>query len=272
MFLKILNRLLPALLNNYQGKRANQDFFERLYKLGLKGMQIGGGTSPESSGEAEALYYIKQKLHGVDSPVLFDVGANVGHYTQLLDMVFGKACRIYAFEPSARNFGYLQEAISNLSQVQPVQAGMGGSNSEMRLFSNEKKSGLSSVYNRRLDHLNISLEDSEWITILTIDGFCHEKNIQYIDFLKLDVEGHEFEILNGAREMLQGKKIRFIQFEFGGCNIDSRTFFQDFFYLLTPCYNLYRIVQDGLYPINRYKEIYEVFTTTNFLAELRQQD
>ncbi len=67
--------------------------------------------------------------------------------------------------------------------------------------------------------------------------------------------------------MLGSGAVDFIQFEFGGCNIDSRTYFQDFYYLLNDRYKISRILKDGLYPISRYKEMYEAFTTTNYLAE-----
>jgi len=67
--------------------------------------------------------------------------------------------------------------------------------------------------------------------------------------------------------MLHSGSIDFIQFEFGGCNIDSRTYFQDFYYLLKDNYKIYRIVKDGIYPINQYREMYEAFITTNYLAE-----
>ena len=65
------------------------------------------------------------------------------------------------------------------------------------------------------------------------------------------------------------KKIKFIQFEFGSCNIDSKTYFQDFWYLLKDNYNIYRIVKDGITPIIKYKETSEIFTTINYLAELK---
>lgn len=42
------------------------------------------------------------------------------------------------------------------------------------------------------------------------------------------VEGHELDVLAGAEEAL--KSVQLVQFEFGGCNIDTRTYFQDFFY------------------------------------------
>jgi hypothetical protein len=57
-----------------------------------------------------------------------------------------------------------------------------------------------------------------------------------------------------------------IQFEFGGCNIDSRTYFKDFYELLSLKYRLFRLTVDGMVPIDRYHERHEQFTTTNFIA------
>ena len=125
---------------------------------------------------------------------------------------------------------------------------------------------MASLYNRNLEYRNISFNLSEEITITTIDDFCVSQNILKIDFLKLDVEGHELNILLGAKNMLDSDKIKFIQFEFGGCNIDSRTYFKDFFTLLNGKYRIYRILQDGLLEIGYYRETLEIFTTTNFFA------
>jgi hypothetical protein len=83
----------------------------------------------------------------------------------------------------------------------------------------------------------------------------------------LDIEGHELNALKGAKEMINKNAIDFIQFEFGGCNIDSRTYFQDFFYLLKNKFKIYRILTDGLFEIVEYKETHEVFITVNYLAE-----
>ena len=49
-----------------------------------------------------------------------------------------------------------------------------------------------------------------------------------IDFFKIDVEGHEMDVLKGIGDKISN--IKLIQFEFGGCNIDTRCFFQDFWY------------------------------------------
>lgn len=130
-------------------------------------------------------------------------------------------------------------------------------------------SGLASVYKRKLDHLGYYLNKLEKVKMSTIDIYCKENNIDRIHFLKFDIEGHELNALNGANKMLKDKKIDIIQFEFGGCNIDSRTFFRDFFYLLKDNYTIYRILKDGLFEISKYKEQYEIFDTINYLAILK---
>jgi hypothetical protein len=114
------------------------------------------------------------------------------------------------------------------------------------------------------------MRHTEEITLKKLDDFCDDKGIEYISLLKLDVEGHEFRVLKGAENLVSSSSIDLIQFEFGGCNIDSRTYFQDFFYLLNPCYKIYRILKDGIIAIEDYKETCEVFTTTNYLAISRK--
>jgi len=174
---------------------------------------------------------------------------------------------IYAFEPSNKTFNKLKTNLADLTKLKLHNFGLGNENTKITLYTNSDESGLASVYKRRLDHFNIDMNKSEDIVIKTLDAFCDENRIQHVHFLKLDVEGHELKVLEGAKKMLHSGSIDFIQFEFGGCNIDSRTYFQDFYYLLKDNYKIYRIVKDGLYHINQYREMYEAFITTNYLAE-----
>jgi len=98
------------------------------------------------------------------------------------------------------------------------------------------------------------------------DYWKSELGSENIDFVKLDIEGHELDALNGFGEAL--KFINVIQFEFGGCNIDTRTFWQDFWYFFTENnFDLYRITPFGKIKITKYRELDEFFSTTNFLAK-----
>ncbi len=264
-FLKSLRTLLSPLA----GKKKHQALFESLHAIALQGMNIGGGAGAHKSGETHAIRYVKSQLPQ-GQLTLFDVGANVGLYTKLLLDFFGDTATIHSFEPSARTFEKLKGNLSG-DRVKPFNFGFGETDSKITLYSNQEGSTLASVYPRNLEHAGIAMGETEEITLRSIDSFCTEYGIHHIDFLKIDVEGHEISVLKGAETLLKQGNIHFIQFEFGGCNIDSRTYFQDFYTLFKDDYHMYRIVKDGLYPIQNYHEHYEAFTTTNYLVELKKE-
>jgi len=249
------------------GKTKYQPLFEGMLKASLKGMNIGGGSESHLSGERLVVQYIHQRIGNVNDIVIFDVGANVGSYSLMLNEVFGTSANILSFEPSKKTSQKFVTNANGRSNIILYNLGFSNMNAGDILYSNADESGIASVHKRRLDHFNIEMNRSEPIALRTLDSFCSEKGINHIHFLKLDVEGHELKVLEGAKNLLASKSIDFIQFEFGGCNIDSNTFFQDFYYLLKDNYCISRILQDGLYPIGEYKEIYEAFLTTNYLAE-----
>ncbi len=229
-------------------------------------MNFGYGALVEKSGEVFAMNYIKGKLNA--RAIIFDVGANTGDFADEILKTFNNNLTLHCFEPSHKTFEQLTSRIKN-SAVQFHNLGIGDVNGEKDLFSHSEFSGLSSVYDRRLGHHQLEMKKSETILMITIDDFCKKNHITQIDFLKLDIEGHELSALQGAGEMIKNGNIKFIQFEFGGTNIDSRTYFQDFWYLLYEKYHIYRIVKNGLRPVTKYNEGLEIFITINYLAELK---
>jgi FkbM family methyltransferase len=268
MIVKILRKLLTPLY----GKEKYQPLFETLYGMSLTGMNIGGGTNVSDSGELNVLHYIKGRIGTRDQTnpgIFFDVGANVGDYSLLLHEVFGDGAQIHSFEPSAKTYERLVHNLEGKVNGFRHNFGLGDIDIRTTLYTNAEGSGLASVYKRKLDHFNIDMNLVEEIEIRSLDSFCRDHKISNILFLKLDVEGHEKKVLDGAKEMIDDGKIDFIQFEFGGTDIDSRTFFRDFYYLLNDRYKIYRIVKDGIYPVQRYGEVYESFLPTNYLAERR---
>jgi FkbM family methyltransferase len=149
--------------------------------------------------------------------------------------------------------------------------GLSDREGEAILHSPGEGSKLSSLHDTRtrLTRVGASAVLDEPVVVTTLDRFCADEGLERIHFLKLDVEGHELSVLRGASTMLDAGRVNAIQFEFGCADLESRTFFRDFFYLLSGRYRLYRVLQNGLYPIDRYKETYEVFKrATNYLALL----
>lgn len=252
------------------GRVKLQHFFERLHRFSLSGMNFGGGDDVQSSGEIQVIKYLVQHVDRSVIPVVFDVGANIGNYSLEVLSVFGKDVRLYCFEPSTAAFTELAENISNYENVKAYNFGLGEKNETATLYSNSPGSGLGSVFARRLNHFCIEFKYKEEIELRRLDDFCNEKGISHINMLKLDVEGNELSVLKGAKQLIDLHSIDLIQFEFGGSNIDSKTYFQDFFYFLNPNYRIHRVLRNGVVPIDKYKETYEIFITTNYLAVSRR--
>ncbi len=232
---------------------------------GLMGIGAGGGV--ESSGEGVVLDLLKQRFQA--PYCIFDVGSNQGQYLSvLLRSLPSGSATIHCFEPSDWTFNNLHKGFGHVQDVHLNHLALGQAPGKGILYSDSDGSGLASLSQRRLDHFNIHFQQSETVKINTLDHYCLEKSVDRIHLLKIDVEGHELDVLAGASQMFQRQAIDLVTFEFGGCNIDTRSFFQDFYYFFqSQKMDLARITPSGyLYPIKAYREILEQFRTTNFVA------
>ncbi|AWV99686.1 FkbM family methyltransferase [Arcticibacterium luteifluviistationis] len=260
----MLSEFFTQLLSFSFGKKSFQAFYKKLYSLSLRGMNYG----IVDSGEENVLKILSLELSKSNVPlVLFDIGANVGTYTQTLLKNFPKNSRIFSFEPSKKTFQELKKNIG-AEEINLFNVGLGERPESINLYSTDNNSTLASAYQRTSDEnetLNI-----EKIEIITLDNFCQDNNIDNIDFMKVDVEGYEINVFKGASESLSNKIIKTIQFEFGGTQIQARVFLKDFYDLLSPNYILFRILKDGLEPIEKYNERLENFNYSNYLAILKK--
>jgi FkbM family methyltransferase len=250
-----------------------QRALDRVHEWALRGLGFGSGGSLARSGELDALGHVRRRLArrgGSGTPVVFDVGAHEGRYALAVRRAFEGRVSVFAFEPSPAAFERLARNVASDAAIRVFPFGLGRLDEERTLHADRPGSGLGSVHRRRLDHLGLRSDPLEGVRLRRLDDVCAETGVERIDLLKLDVEGHELEALAGARRMLEEGRIDFLAFEFGGCNVDSRTYFQDFFYLLDPRYRIHRVLRGGLRPVPKYLERHEVFLTTNYLAERRE--
>jgi FkbM family methyltransferase len=211
-----------------------------------------GPSLPATTGELNVVDVAARRA-GPREPVIFDVGANVGAYaTGVLERLGGRV-QLYCFEPSSEACERLMSSVGRRAKI--FRLALGERDGTVPLYFDSPGSPIGSLFQRHQEHLETHSDD-----------VCQEAGVNRIDLLKLDVEGNELNVLTGARGLLADGAIEMIQFEFGGCNVESRTFLRDFFDLLTPAYRIHRIVKDGLVSVDRYREEDEIFVTVNYVA------
>jgi FkbM family methyltransferase len=139
----------------------------------------------------------------------FDVGANFGYYSCL----FAKAgATVHGFEPLPSNFLLNQETVklNRLeAEILTNNIGLGASPGEFTIFSFE---GLS---NGHASATTLGRQDARphICKITTLDEYCDKARIKKIDFMKMDIEGHELECLKGGATILSGLGAPIIHFE-----------------------------------------------------------
>ena len=258
--------------NVLMGTMRTQRFWAYLHNVSLQGMSVGTGSHVAESGERFVLDDMRERALPGETLTVFDVGANRGDYAVAALDVLGDAASVHCFEPSATAFHELEERMGAQSGVVLVNKGMSDEPGVRPMFADTAGSPLGSLYERELVHLQIDVRQTEHVELTTVDDYASDFDVEQIDLLKLDAEGHELHVLRGAAHLLDTGRIGVVQFEFGGTNIDSRTFLRDFYDLLEPRYSLHRVVANGLQPLGAYRETYEVFTTTNFIAIRRHAE
>ncbi|MCJ0764501.1 FkbM family methyltransferase [Variovorax terrae] len=199
-------------------------------------------------------------------PVLaVDMGGHSGTYTRELKRLFPHL-PIHIFEPSTANIAKLKARHGNDKTIVINPCAISDTNGFTSFYSDKPGSGLGSLHKRKLDHYGMPFDVEEQVRTVRFDEYWIQVLDRCtIDILKMDIEGHELCALSAFGDALSATKV--LQFEFGGTNIDSRTYFQDFFYLFSEAgFDLHRITPIGLEKITRYREADEFFFTINYLA------
>lgn len=223
------------------------------------------------NGEENFLNAVTQYLKNlkVGAIEIFDVGANRGEYSKILQSkLTGNEinARLHLFEPTTSCFDMLKESFGREPHLFLNQVAVSNTAGFAKIYFDQESSALASLHQRNLAALGVTLSHSETVETVRMDAYIQSKNIQHIHLLKIDIEGHELAALDGMGEYLSGDFIDFLQFEYGGANLDSKTSLMELYALFEARgFVIGKIMPRGI-EIRPYQPWMENFQYANYVA------
>lgn len=125
--------------------------------------------------------------------VIIDIGANIGYYSIYFSRLTGSNGKVYAFEPTK---GFNDILVRNLKEnaitnVTPFLQGFSDRKQTLEIKIDDSSATIHQPINEYVRY-------TEKIDLTTVDSFVAENNIDKIDFIKIDIDGHEPFVLEGA--------------------------------------------------------------------------
>ena len=247
------------------GRKKMQFFNDIVLSLALNAKGYKNYGSFKKTGEKNFINKINNDLF-----LCIDIGANVGKYTKLL--LTETKSKIISFEPLPLAFKDLQKIEQdNPERLKVYNYAIGEKDETLELnYSNEKSEKASFLENlNELSFYDFKNNQKIKTKVYCLDTFfSNNPNLlsENIDLVKIDTEGFEFEVLKGAKKMLEQNPPKYIQIEFNWHQLFKGQTIYNFSKFLHQ-YDLYQILPYGndLIKINPSRPESNIFHLTNFV-------
>jgi FkbM family methyltransferase len=137
-----------------------------------------------------------ERLARSTTPVALDVGANLGYYALLIATAAGGRSATHAFEPNPITASFLRAsvALNGLQSISVVEAAIGAAAGEAWLAAGQRP---------ELDRIDSVAATGTHVQVQSLDEYVKHSAVGPVDFIKLDVEGHELAALEGGRALFE---------------------------------------------------------------------
>mgnify|MGYP000536411629 CR=1 FL=1 len=155
------------------------------------------------------LIFDLKRLIIAKSPVILDVGANIGQIALELADEYPMS-QIHACEPNKETIDGLIKNTKNVRQIICHRVALGSETGEanMHLYEGTVNNSLKAISGQ-------GSRGSECVSVTTLDAFCKAQEIEKIDYLKIDTEGFDLEVVQGGLELFKEKRILVLLAEVG---------------------------------------------------------
>ena len=211
------------------------------------------------------LWVLERVAVSADIKTVFDVGANRGDWSRVALHAFPDS-EIHAFEVVPETFHELELSVGHEEAISLNSCGLSDVEGTLTMHIDPRFPVLSTSVpgvSRRFHGYHPAIAE---LPVTTGDAYCAQKGIEHIGLLKIDVEGHEPNVLRGFAGMLGRGSIDIIQFEYGYINIDTGFLLKDFHeYLEAFDMRIGKIFPNHV-DFREYRHVHEDFYGPNFLA------
>ena len=156
---------------------------------------------------------MKRVVPAGGKPMIFDVGANTGQTVKRFRRAFPSST-IHSFEPSQRIFNQLKANIADKGDVSAWNIALAAATCR------GKQTFLENTHSDMSSFLELSengwgkIEEKPTVEVSTVDKFLADQKIPFVDILKSDTQGYEFEVFKGAEQTIKRNAIGLLYFEF----------------------------------------------------------
>ena len=213
----------------------------------------------------------KEKTLGSEKMIIFDVGQNMGQSTDMFLKILKindiSNYEIHAFEPEKKSYDVCYKKFSTNKNIILNNIGLSDNNSvKQRDFYEYENNLYNSLY--KIDRTHFKVKNVSQVFITSINKYCEENNINKINFLKIDTEGEEPNIIEGASHLISKNLIHYIDTELtvGSFYLNKKSNILDIENKLTPMYCLFGISNDGYSEINSADQFEENGVITKILT------
>lgn len=207
-------------------------------------------------------HWLVQQLASRMPITAIDVGANKGEWSKAV-LANAPDARLLSCEPVPATFAALQAAIHG-PNVKLINLALSSQPGTMTIHTVPDNPYIASVYNGNLYSAELGKVAID-LRATTGDELVREHTLEHIDILKIDAEGHDFEVLIGFQSSIERGIVDLIQFEYNIFTLEAGRSLYDFFEFLSPHYLVCRLLPQGL-EVCGYHSTLDNFGQSNWVA------
>jgi len=211
--------------------------------------------------ESATVKYLRNVLKPGD--VFIDIGAHVGYFAEYAGRLVGRTGLVFAFEPFPYNYELLSRNCRHMRQIKTIQAAVSNSSGQTFLFEHKTSSSSHSLSDLSGSGKIVPVNK------ISLDEFFLKSEVDRIDVVLVDVEGHERSVLQGMRKIIENHSNIIIILEYCPSHFTTDEALRD---LIKEIHNLKLWVTIGLgqrkeYPISAYASVEELYAQLSAILD-----